>query len=378
MGAWTALQAVRGAGASRSSMRSGRAALGRRPATRRGSRGPRTGSTGSTSAGRARHGLNGSPSAMRSARAASSRPASCGSRIARTASRPRRWRRCATWACRRSGSKSTRRRVAGRRSPSTTWRSRSSSPRAVCSWRVDRLRQSPGGWRNSVACRGGRSATRTLTAHGSSTSSSATADVSSATSSSSPAAPGCRRCSPRSPAISSRSPSRTWCSSGRAPATASRRRTPVLDRLRRLVLRRSRDRRAGLQDRARPLRRAVRSLVGRSDRRSRLDPPRPRLPGPPLPGPRRWADPRDPHLPVRDDAGHELRDRPPSRVRQRVAGRRRVGPRLQAWAGHRPLRQPAAGRSRRRGRRASVPDRPAAHPGRHGAGARRVIDEGSS
>ena len=129
---------------------------------------------------------------------------------------------------------------------------------------------------------------------------------------------------------------------------------PVLDRLRRLVLRRARGRRAGLQDRAGPLRRAVRSLVGRSDRRSRLDPPRPQLPGPSLPGPRRWADPRDPDLPVRDDAGHELRDRPPSGVRQRVARRRRFGPRLQAWAGHRPLRQPAAGRSRRRGRRASA------------------------
>ena len=72
-------------------------------------------------------------------------------------------------------------------------------------------------------------------------------------------------------------------------------------------------RRAGLQDRAGPLRRAVRSVVGRPARRPRLDPPRPQLPGAPLPGPRRRADPRDPHLPVRDDAGHELRDRPPSR-----------------------------------------------------------------
>ena len=34
----------------------------------------------------------------------------------------------------------------------------------------------------------------------------------------------------------------------------------------------------------------------------RLDPPRPQLPRAPLPGPRRRADPRDPHLPVRDDA----------------------------------------------------------------------------
>ena len=44
----------------------------------------------------------------------------------------------------------------------------------------------------------------------------------------------------------------------------------------------------------------------------------------------------------------------------------------------RPLRQPAAGRPRRRGRRAALPDRPLAHPAATGAGARRMIDEGSA
>ena len=44
----------------------------------------------------------------------------------------------------RSGSRSTRRRGAGRRSRSMTWRSRSSSPRAACSWRAAGSRQLPG------------------------------------------------------------------------------------------------------------------------------------------------------------------------------------------------------------------------------------------
>ena len=48
-------------------MRLGRAARGRRRATRHGSRGPRTGSTRSTCAGRARRARNGLPSATRSA-----------------------------------------------------------------------------------------------------------------------------------------------------------------------------------------------------------------------------------------------------------------------------------------------------------------------
>ena len=73
----------------------------------------------------------------------------------------------------------------------------------------------------------------------------------------------------------------------------------------------------------------------------RLDPSRSQIPRAPIPGPRGRADPRDPHLPVRDDARHELRDRPPPGVRQRVAGRGRIGPWLQARPGHRPLRQRA-------------------------------------
>ena len=66
--------------------------------------------------------------------------------------------------------------------------------------------------------------------------------------------------------------------------------------------------------------------------------------------------------------GHELRHRPSSGVRQRVARRGRIRPRLQARPVDRPLRHPAAGRPRCHRRRASVPDRPAAGGGRHGRG----------
>ena len=71
------------------------------------------------------------------------------------------------------------------------------------------------------------------------------------------------------------------------------------------------------------------------------------LPGDALPGPGRRAGRRDARLPVRDDAGQPVHHRPPSRLRQRLARRRRLRPRLQARTGHRPLR----GRpDRRRGR----------------------------
>ena len=68
------------------------------------------------------------------------------------------------------------------------------------------------------------------------------------------------------------------------------------------------------------------------------------------------TDRRDARLPVRDHAGHPLRHRPPPRLRQRLARGRRLGPRLQARPGDRPLRRRAAvrrsaGPARRPGRR---------------------------
>ncbi len=68
-----------------------------------------------------------------------------------------------------------------------------------------------------------------------------------------------------------------------------------------------------------------------------------------VPGDGRRAGRRDPGVPVRDDARHRFRDRSPSRVRQRLAGRRRLGPRLQARSGDRELRGVA--HRRRPGRR---------------------------
>ena len=55
----------------------------------------------------------------------------------------------------------------------------------------------------------------------------------------------------------------------------------------------------------------------------------------------RRARRRDPRLPVRDDARHAFHHRPPPRLRQRLDRRRRLGPRVQARPGDRPLRHRA-------------------------------------
>ena len=74
------------------------------------------------------------------------------------------------------------------------------------------------------------------------------------------------------------------------------------------------------------------------------------LPGHALPGPRRRPGRRDARLPVRVDAGQPVPHRPAPGLRQRLAGRRRLRPRLQARAGHRPLRRRAASTGRASGR----------------------------
>ena len=86
---------------------------------------------------------------------------------------------------------------------------------------------------------------------------------------------------------------------------------------------------------------------------------RPRLPRPPLPGARGGAAPGDARLPVREHVERRLPDRPPSRRRQRLARRRRLGARVQARTRGRRVRRGAA-----RGRR----DPGAAIRPRHEAG----------
>ena len=301
--------------------------------------------------------------------AASWRPASCGSPIARTASRRRRWPRCAKWTCRRSGSRSTRRRGAGRRSRSTTWRSRSSSPRAACSWRAARSRRLPGASRSSAA-RSEVAEARPGRAEGS-----RLIDVELGDGRRVAAEQFVFACGPWLPTLFPEvagdliavtkqdvvfvGPRAGDTRFGAASLPcwidydASYYGVPAVD---------------GRGFKIAPDRygEPFDPIVGRPARRPRLDPPRSQLPGAPLPRPRRRADPRDPHLPVRDDPGHELRHRPPSGVRQRVARRGWVRPRLQARTVDRPLRDPAARRTRGRGRGDALPDRPLAHPGRHG------------
>ena len=79
-----------------------------------------------------------------------------------------------------------------------------------------------------------------------------------------------------------------------------------------------------------------------------------------LPGPGRWADRRDPGLPVRDHADtHFIIDRHPD-LGQRLDRRGRVGARLQARAADRRVRRRAAARrAGRPGRGALLADPPA-------------------
>ena len=187
----------------------------------------------------------------------------------------------------------------------------------------------------------------------------------------SPAGRGCRACS--------RSPRRPHPGhqAGRPVHRPAARRRPVprgalpcwVDYDAR-VLRHPGDRRPRHQDRARPLR------PGRSTRRRRTD----RRPGDrsgwraatcaALPGPGRRAGRRDPRLPVRDHARHALHHRPPSRLRQRLARRRRLGPRVQARPGDRELRRRAHRRRANRPRGRALPPRPRRVPRRACAPAR--------
>ena len=74
----------------------------------------------------------------------------------------------------------------------------------------------------------------------------------------------------------------------------------------------------GHEARPGPLRAGVRSVARRADRRPGIGPSGAPLPRAPVPGARRRPRRRDARLPVRDDAGHELRHRPPPRLRQRA------------------------------------------------------------
>ena len=118
-----------------------------------------------------------------------------------------------------------------------------------------------------------------------------------------------------------------------------------LDRFRRGDLRRPGHRRARLQDLARPARRGVRSRNRRA--RRRRDAARgTRLPRAPLSRARAARRSSRRGLPVREHVERRLPDRSPSRSRERLAGRRRLGPRLQARArGRRVRRAPDRRRS---------------------------------
>ena len=241
----------------------------------------------------------------------------------------------------------TRRRGAGRRSPSMTWRSR---PRTRGGLLMSRrgvaavaAAGGAGGASEVAEARPGR-----VEGCDSSMSSSAMAGGSPPSGSCSQPGLGCRRCLPGSRGDLSRSPAGRLFVGPAQEIPASGPTHSRLDRLRRLVLRRSRiDGRGSRSRRTATARRSTRPRTAGACRR-RTRSARSRLPGAPLPRPRRRADPGDPHLPVRDDPGHALRHRPPSGVRQRVARRGWVRPRLQA----RPrsaVRDPAPRRTRGRG-----------------------------
>ena len=170
------------------------------------------------------------------------------------------------------------------------------------------------------------------------------------TPSSSPPARGCRSCWDRSPASRYRSPQQEIIYFATPPGDArfdagtcrrgsSTRRLlrPAVDRGPRLQGRAGlagpdgRPRHAG----APPLRRAGRRVA--------------RVPAAPVPGPRGSAGGGGSRLPVRADAGHALRHRPPPDARWRVDRRGRLGARLQARPGRRRVRQRARRQRRCRG-----------------------------
>ncbi len=164
------------------------------------------------------------------------------------------------------------------------------------------------------------------------------------------------------------SPARLLPRSGARRSTLRRGCDARLVRRRGRLLRDPGRRRPRLQDRHRPRRAAIRPVTGRAPGGCRRPPAGPRIPGAPVPGPRRAARAREPRLPVRIDAGQPLRHRPASRLGERLDRRRRVGPRLQARPEDRRVRSRAARRPRRgrpgRARRGALPDRPAGSPAR--------------